>query len=290
MNYVEEQKNELEALSEIYYNEIEVKSKKPPISFSIKVSPQASTYEAPEASGEGCEDDDDDSVDSENDDEDGSNRTQCPIVNLLFQLPPNYPDTKPSIKILDSKNLADDEITELTKQLDRKSEESLGEVMIFTLVSDVVEWLSSKAERESNEIEEQKDRKREELEAEAKKKCEGTPVTLETFLAWKAKFDAELLKARLEQQKREAEQNPSGQKRMTGREMFETDKALAESDMNFVEDLEQDQIEALMQNIDEADLDDHDGEDVTSDDFESGSDEDEDQDYPSDEDLSDESN
>lgn len=147
--------------------------------------------------------------------------------------------------------------------------------MIFALVSDVVEWLSSKAEREANEIEEQKTRKLEELEAEEKKKCHGLPVTVESFLAWKAKFDAELLKAKLEQQKKLAEQNPTNQRRLTGREMFETDKALAESDLNFVDDLEQDQLEALMQNVDEMDLDD--------DDYELGSDDEDDEETGSDE-------
>lgn len=240
----------------------------------------------------GGDDDDDDGDDSDESGSEagGSSRLQPPTVDLSFNLPSKYPDEKPAVKILDSQNLNESDIEELLNLLDRKSQESLGEVMIFTLVSDIVEWLSSKAERESNEIEEQKDRKREELEREEKKKCDGMPVTVESFLAWKAKFDAELLKAKIEQLKKEAEQNPGGAKRLTGREMFECDNALAESDMNFVEDLEQEQIEALMQNLDDVDLEDDEGDDeeeLNSDDLDD--EEDSDEEFGSDEELSDES-
>lgn len=183
---------------------------------------------------------------------------QCPSVKLLFELPPTYPEVKPSIKILDSNNLKEQDLSELLENLSQKAEESLGEVMVFILVSDVVEWLSDKADAETQEIELESDKRREELDAEERRKIEGTPVTVESFLAWKVKFDAELLKAKLEQQKKLAEQNPAASRGLTGREMFEKDRALAESDLNFVEDLEQEQLEALMQNIDELELPDDD--------------------------------
>lgn len=290
MNHVEEQKNELEALSEIYYNEIKVRSNKPPLSFSIQVRPQASNYEEPEMLA--ADDDDDDDGDSDDDDCGGDSRLQCPTVDLLFELPSKYPETKPSIQILDSQNLEEEEISELLKILDKKCEESIGSVMIFTLVSDIVEWLSSKAEREANEIEEAKTRKLEELEAEEKKKCHGVPVTVESFLAWKAKFDAELLKARLEQQKKMAEQNPTGQKRLTGREMFETDKELVESDLNFVDDLDQDALEQLLQQIDPYSSENEDDAGVDEDEEGSedyDSEEDEDEEFDCDEESSEES-
>lgn len=180
---------------------------------------------------------------------------------MLFELPPEYPDVKPLIQIVDSQNLEEYELTEILDNLNHKADESLGTVMIFMLVSDVVEWLSSKAEREASEIEHEKDNKKDELDAEEKRKIEGTPVTLKTFLAWKAKFDAEMLKAKLEQQKKQNEQSSTVQERLTGREMFEKHKVLAESDLNFVDDLEQEQLEALMQNIDEVDLDSDDEDD-----------------------------
>lgn len=244
----------------IIFNSKLVKSNQTPISFSIRIRPQASYYERPEATG----DDDGDNDDSEPEQE--AEQVQCPMVKLLFELPPKYPETKPSIKLLNSENLEEEEVDELLKNLNDKCEESLGNVMIFELLSDAVEWLSTKAEREANRLAREQERKLELLEAEEQRKCDGTPVTVETFLGWKAKFDAELLKLKLEQQKKLSEQLPAGQKRLTGREMFETDKALIESDLNFVDDLEQDQLEALMQNIDEAELEDVDDDEVDDDD------------------------
>lgn len=259
MNYVEEQENELEALNEIYYNEIQVTSNKQPISFSIKVRPQASTYEEPEAEIDG------DRVDDSDDESTGSEdlASTDPSVVLKFKLPPKYPDEKPYIEILDSENLNEDELDELFTFLNEKAEESLGGVMIFMLVSDVVEWLIAVSEKEANEIQKEKDRKIKEEEEEERRKQDGTLVTEKTFLAWKAKFDAEMLKLKLEQQKKLiSEQGVPGSRGLTGREMFESDKTLAESDLNFVEDLEQEQIEALLQNIDEFEIDEGEGFDL----------------------------
>lgn len=193
-------------------------------------------------------------MDSDEDNETAGEKPVPPSVELLFELPENYPDAKPTIQAIDFTNLEEDEVTELLRNIEQKAEESLGSVMIFVLVSDIVEWLSSRAEKEADEIEREKSRKNEELEAEERKKADGTPVTVETFLAWKAKFDAELLMAKLEQQKKQTEQSAGSQRGLTGREMFEKDKALAESDLNFVDELEQEQIEALMQSIDETNL------------------------------------
>lgn len=155
------------------------------------------------------------------------------------------------------------------ENLNNKAEESLGTVMIFMLVSEVIEWLSARAEHEVDEVDLERENKLKELEAEERRKIEGTPVTVESFMAWKVKFDAELLKAKIERLKKMNEQNPSNQRGLTGREMFEKDKALAESDLNFVDDLEQDQLEALLENIDEMNLEDDDleGEDDEDEEF-----------------------
>lgn len=180
---------------------------------------------------------------------------------MRFDLPAKYPDEKPAIQILDSNNLEEEELEELLNILSQKADESLGTVMIFMLVSDVVEWLITKTDKEADDFEQEKEKKQKEIEAEENKRFDGTPVTMQTFMAWKAKFEAEMLKAKLEQQKQQIDQAAPGSKGLTGREMFESDKTLAESDLNFVEDLDQNQIEALLQNIEEVDLDDDDGED-----------------------------
>lgn len=261
-NYAEEQAFELDALKEIYYNELKVISNKSPLLFSIKIRPQASVYVEPTRSGSDGEEDDDDYAEETDDDQDDDDQEVANddklsaqagmYIELKFRLPERYPDDKPSVELIDSQNVDEYELERVMNLVNRRMNESLGTVMVFMIVCDVVEWLITKHDREANEIEIERERKQKELEAEATKKIIGTPVTEQTFLAWRAKFDAEMIKLKLEGQKQQlSDQGTSGSgNRLTGREMFESDKTLAESDLNFVEDLDQNQIEALLQDVD----------------------------------------
>lgn len=56
-------------------------------------------------------------------------------------------------------------------------------------------------------------------------------MTVETFLVWKAKFDVEMAALRSEKEKEE-EKN----KKLTGRELFQKDQTLNESDLSFLGD------------------------------------------------------
>lgn len=239
MDYEEEQKNELEALREIYYNEIEVHSDEPPIAFSIRTRTQAYC----EAFDAGGDSDGDEDEDEEDEDEDGEDEG---YITIRFDLPPKYPEEKPKISILAS-NLDEIDLKYLEADLDQRAEESLGMVMILTLVSGIDEWFRSRTEEEDIEVPQK-------VEIEEQRVFDGTPVTVETFLAWKRKFDAEM-------SPKTAAISPDG--RLTGRAMFECDKTLAESDLNFVEDLDQTQLEALMQELTHED---DDGEDNDEDD------------------------
>lgn len=62
------------------------------------------------------------------------------------------------------------------------------------------------------------------------KKFEGTRVTVETFLKWKTKFEDDMGITK----KRELI-NKDG-KKLTGRELFMTDKTLNESDLKFLDE------------------------------------------------------
>ena len=61
----------------------------------------------------------------------------------------------------------------------------------------------------------------------------GTPVTIENFLNWKAKFDAELLEIK---KKRMKEEEQTGKNELSRRQLFETDHNLDTSDIQFLED------------------------------------------------------
>lgn len=143
--------------------------------------------------------------------------------------------------------------------------ENLGMVMVFTLVSAAQEWLNVQWDRTKMHREESAALKlKEEEEAERvimttviyssnfvlwneeyfylikcwgnffffffQKRFEGTRVTVETFLTWKEKFDEEMgITKRREIAEREG-------KKLTGRELFMTDKTLDQSDLKFLED------------------------------------------------------
>lgn len=62
------------------------------------------------------------------------------------------------------------------------------------------------------------------------KRFEGTRVTVESFLRWKENFDAEM-----GHKKRQESVEHDG-KKLTGRELFMTDKTLNQSDLKFLDD------------------------------------------------------
>ena len=67
--------------------------------------------------------------------------------------------------------------------------------MIFTLVSAAQEKLNEFVDKLKNRKEEEKLRKEREAEEAEKNKFTGTPVTLETFLAWRRAFEQETLQS-----------------------------------------------------------------------------------------------
>merc|ERR1719286_6888 len=110
---------------------------------------------------------------------------------LKLSFPDTYPDVAPEIDIEDSDGIDDDILEEYKSSLLTVAEENLGMAMVFTIVSAGIEWLGEKNDQLKREAEEEKQRIKEEEEEEERKKLEGTKVTIESFLAWKAEFDAE---------------------------------------------------------------------------------------------------
>lgn len=105
--------------------------------------------------------------------------------------------------------------------------------MVFTMVSIMKEELDNivlDVKRHEEEILNEERRKAEEAE---QAKFTGTKVTVESFMDWKRKFDAEMMKkdAVLRAQK---EKELKG--KLTGRQLFEQDKSLALSDAKYMED------------------------------------------------------
>ncbi|RXW24116.1 hypothetical protein EST38_g1712 [Candolleomyces aberdarensis] len=159
--------------------------------------------------------------------------------------PEAYPDVLPEIElaVVDGE-LTESEIGALIQDLLAIGEENLGMAMTFTLVSHLREQLSKLSRSKKQE----QDRIEKELERlaleEEEAKTRGTPVTLESFRAWKAKFDKEMgsKKAQEEDEKlkgltaKEREEYKKAQQRLSGRQLFERNKNLDTQDEALIEE------------------------------------------------------
>lgn len=238
-DYAEEQRNELEAIESIYPDSFTVLSDDP-TSFSITVTSDAGE------NGETVE------------------------TMLKFTYVEKYPDEPPLWEIQSQENLEDGDVEEILTLLQQQAEENLGMVMIFTLVTAVQEKLNEIVDAIKTRREEEKRRKEKEAEEAEKKAFQGTVVTIENFLAWKATFEQEMSELK---KKRQKEEEQSGKNKLTGKQLFERDHNLDTSDIQFLEDagnnVEVD--ESLFQDMDDLDLDE---DDPDFDPLEMGSDED----------------
>lgn len=205
-DYKEEQIIELEALEAIYMTELTVLQTKPFPIFTISI---------------------------QTDESDDSEEQMSTL--LKFTYVEKYPDEMPIIEIESSENLEASDEDRLLVLLEEEGQSCLGSVMIFTLVSAAIDWLKMHCDnKKENKIKEIENKKLKDAEEELKK-FEGTRVTIESFLLWKAAFDAEANDTRKIQFK--IEKNVD--KKLTGREMFEKDNTMNESDLQFLQDGEE---------------------------------------------------
>ncbi|XP_031724411.1 RWD domain-containing protein 1 [Anarrhichthys ocellatus] len=225
-DYAEEQRNELEAIESIYPDSYTVLSDDP-TSFTITVTSDA--------------------------DENG----EIVEATLKFTYVEKYPDEPPLWEIHSQENLEDDDAEDILTLLQQQAEENMGMVMIFTLVTAVQEKLNEIVDMMKNRREEEKQRREAELEEAEKVLFQGTVVTIENFLTWKAKFELEMFELRSKIQK---EEEQGGKLKLTGKQLFETDHNLDTSDIQFLEEagnnVEVD--ESLFQDIEDLDLDEDD--------------------------------
>jgi hypothetical protein len=147
-------------------------------------------------------------------------------LTLSINMPPTYPEVAPEISVALNRGLVSDQQKEIEALVAEQCEENLGAPMIFTVAEAVREWLvdhnekgaadesmygqmmrraqekakekvlAEKQYEEQRQKEEVGDTEKAEMEI-LRKRREGTPCNRENFLAWKAKFDAELAEKRL---------------------------------------------------------------------------------------------
>ncbi|NWI67244.1 RWDD1 protein, partial [Todus mexicanus] len=178
-DYSEEQRNELEALESIYPDSFTVLSEKP-ATFTITVTSEA----------------------GEND--------ETVQTTLKFTYREKYPDETPLYEIVSQENLDDNDVTDIIKLLEQQVRKM--EYLNSTWYNS---HFSQNFSLKSNAH----------LHSQLCKLClqpyflffqqrfHGTPVTIENFLNWKAKFDAELLEMKRKKMK---EDEQAGKNKLSG--------------------------------------------------------------------------
>jgi hypothetical protein len=147
---------------------------------------------------------------------------------------PGYPDDAPRLDLFAPPNAPkhnffdiQEDKGNLLSSLEPIIEESLGMAMVFTLVSSVkdgAELLISERRKAAQAVREVAAAKAEE---EENRKFHGTPVTRDTFLAWREKFREELAeeerrrKDELEAEELKKKKSAREEVRITGRQLWE---------------------------------------------------------------------
>ncbi|KAH0426290.1 rwd domain-containing protein [Colletotrichum camelliae] len=155
-----------------------------------------------------------------------------PTMLLQVRYPEAYPDEAPMLDLQSMPNAAPHEWfnvsqdkERLLRGLEETIQENLGMAMVFTLVT----TLKEAAENLVEERKQAKDKEHEEAvlaaEREENKKFQGTPVTPETFLKWRADFIKEMEELRQkEEEERLAELKKAKVKepvKLTGKQLWE---------------------------------------------------------------------
>ncbi|XP_061356619.1 uncharacterized protein LOC133301038 [Gastrolobium bilobum] len=197
-DYIQEQDMEIEALEAILMDEFkEIHSGESGLStsnrcFQIKVTAQ--------------------------DDEPDGSITNPAQLALIFSHTERYPDEPPLLNVKSLQGLATEDLRTLKEKLQQEASENLGMAMIYTLVTSAKEWLADRFEDSGGSTE------ADEAAKEDIVVPHGEPVTVDTFLAWRERFEAELALERAKLMPESALSAPK-EKKLSGRQWFESGKA-----------------------------------------------------------------
>lgn len=151
---------------------------------------------------------------------------------LTVAYPPSYPDIAPNLDItfppnaprLPQLSLPEDK-PHLLSSIDETITESIGQAMVFTLISAVKESAEQLIGERLEEVQAERDKEAAKIEEAENAKFHGEAVTRESFLAWRAKFRDEM--GREEEERRRVEEEGKTKKvrieegKMSGRELWE---------------------------------------------------------------------
>ncbi|CAM8909695.1 hypothetical protein QQ045_010587 [Rhodiola kirilowii] len=158
---------------------------------------------------------------SPQDDDDIDLSASMPVqLAVVFSHTEKYPDEPPLINVKSLRGIQIEDLRALKGKLEEEASDNLGMAMIYTLVTSAQEWLNEKYGQKAFVTAEN------ETEKEEVVVPHGEIVTVETFLAWRERFEAELAleKAKLLP---ESALSVNKEKKMTGRQWFESGRASA---------------------------------------------------------------
>ncbi|KAK8645939.1 hypothetical protein V6N13_119743 [Hibiscus sabdariffa] len=215
-DHAQEQEMEIEALEAILMDEFkEIHSAESGLStsnrcFQITVSPQ---------------------------DEDTDQPTPVQLA-LVFSHTEKYPDEPPLLSVKSIRGIQSSDLKALKEKLEQEASESLGMAMIYTLVTSAKEWLSGRycQDAGADNAEEEEARKDEVIVPH------GEPVTVDTFSAWRERFEAELALERAKLMPESALTAPK-EKKLTGRQWFESGRASTKGAAAIKEEYEEEDID-----------------------------------------------
>eukprot|EP00268_Persea_americana_P025759 TRINITY_DN2510_c0_g1_i2.p1 TRINITY_DN2510_c0_g1~~TRINITY_DN2510_c0_g1_i2.p1 ORF type:complete len:267 (-),score=53.11 TRINITY_DN2510_c0_g1_i2:353-1153(-) len=173
---------------------------------------------------------------------------------LIFSHTEKYPDEPPRLNVKSLRGIKQEDLKSLKENLEQEASENLGMAMIYTLVTSAKDWLVEKFSHDAEDEEpKEKDAVKDDIIIP-----HGEPVTVETFLAWRERFEAELALERAKLMP-ESELAPK-EKKLTGRQWFESGRATVkgsapvtegtddedeEEDIDFEDDFEDDEEDML---------------------------------------------
>lgn len=163
-----------------------------------------------------------------------TNRAHTDTLKLAIQFVEGYPERSiPTLDLISLSALIDSDTLDLLKrQLIDLASASLGMPMVFTLASHLKERLDELALIESNRRLSLAEEKRLMEEEAENAKFRGTPVSRDSFMKWMKQFKGETAGHNFL-----SIQSSISEKRLTGREIFESDKdKMIISDRGFAEE------------------------------------------------------
>ncbi|KAF6145359.1 hypothetical protein GIB67_016820, partial [Kingdonia uniflora] len=156
-------------------------------------------------------------------DDDVDESTTLPVLlGLVFSHTEKYPDEPPLLNVKSLRGIQPEDLKILKNKLEQEASENLGMAMVYTLVSSAKEWLgeifSQDVGIEDSEVEETP---KDEIVVP-----HGEAVTVETFLAWRERYEAELALERAKLMPESALASTK-EKKLSGRQWFESGRASA---------------------------------------------------------------